>query len=236
MKDFLNSLINYPFKQLEKKVKQETGEEIYIPEIHAERFTIIPEVIRRCHFLTSTEKDVLYELIAWASTTKNKQDGTCKVTESHIRVNTNLGLSTVKKSIQSLHKKGFISKALDYDKSNIYRIKGVDKNPYVILSEWLFYIRDQRIQSFSNMMLENEQYNYALSKKIFVEATMNIIKNEDVYMKYIEKITVLLDTLYNPNLECNYRHEIDSIFNDLNIEAHQLYLESANKLQDKFEN
>ena len=105
MKQFLNNLVNFPFKAIEERAFSVRGEEVHFPNEHSGTFTTIPEVIRRCHFISSSEKEVLYELISWASTSKAHADGCCKVTESHIRVNTNLGLSTVKKAISSLTKK-----------------------------------------------------------------------------------------------------------------------------------
>lgn len=104
MKEFLNNLVNFPFKSIESRIFSLKGEHAWFPNEHTGTFTTIPEVIRRCHFLSSSEKEVLYELISWASTAKTHADGCCKVTESHIRVNTTLGLSTVKKAISSLSK------------------------------------------------------------------------------------------------------------------------------------
>lgn len=208
MKKFLDDLINRPFKLFQDKLYSEKEERIQFPEEHSGNFTIIPENIRRCHFLSFTEKEVLYELISWASTTKAYSDGYCKVTESHIRVNTTLGLSTVKKAISSLSKKGFIRKAVDFDRRNIYMINGASENPYVILSEWVHNYRIRMIDRWSVMLIDDPGADYLLGKKIFIDATMLFVKEEKYHAKSIITINELIKKIVSGKSEYNYSDEI----------------------------
>lgn len=223
MKQFLDNLINRPFKIFEEKLYSENGERIQFPEEHTGNFTIIPENIRRCHFLSSTEKEVLYELISWASTTKTHSDGYCKVTESHIRVNTTLGLSTVKKAISSLSKKGFIRKAVDFDRRNIYIINGASENPYVILSERVHNYRKRMIDSWSVMLIDDPGADYLLGKKVFIDATMLFVKEEKYHVKSIIIINGLIKKIVNGTSENNYSDEISHAYTVVTDEIDKIF-------------
>lgn len=225
MKQYLNNLVNFPFKVIEDRIFNIRGEKYWFPNEHSGTFTTIPEIFRRCHFLSSTEKEVLYELISWASTTKAYHDGYCKVTESHIRVNTNLGLSTVKKAISSLSKKGFISKSLDFDRRNIYRINDAYKNPYIVLSEWVHYYRRRTIDSWSAMLIEEPEpgIDYLLSKKHFIEATMIFVNEEKHYAKYIILINELLNDIFDSKIECYFTDEIEKAYKATTVAIFSIY-------------
>lgn len=223
MKKFLDDLINRPFQPIERLGYQERGEEIFFPNEHSGTFTMVPEVLRRCHFLTPTEKEVLYELISWASTTKIHSDGYCKVTESHISVNTTLGLSTVKKAISSLEKKGFIRKAVDFDRRNIYVINDASENPYVILSEWVHHHRTLKLNNWSVALVDNPGPDYLRGKKVFINATMLFIKEEKYHAKSIIAITELINELFYEQSKCKYADEIYKVYNMVTIEIDKLY-------------
>ncbi|WP_342577310.1 hypothetical protein [Psychrobacillus sp. FSL K6-2843] len=222
MKQFLDILINRPFKSIEEKVYGEQGEKIFFPNEHSGTFTIVPEVIRRCHFLTSTEKEVLYELISWASTTKAYSDGYCKVTESHIRVNTTLGLSTVKKAISSLTKKGFIRKVVDFDGRNIYIINGASENPYIILSEWVHFFRKKMIDSMSEMLIEDTGEIFITDKKVVINATMIFVKEEKYYANSINAINELKNKIFGGKPYSNYSDEIEKTFDTVKDEIFKI--------------
>lgn len=222
MKQFLDILINRPFKSIEEKVYGEQGEKIFFPNEHSGTFTIVPEVIRRCHFLTSTEKEVLYELISWASTTKAYSDGYCKVTESHIRVNTTLGLSTVKKAISSLTKKGFIRKVVDFDGRNIYIINGASENPYIILSEWVHFFRKKMIDSMSEMLIEDTGEIFITDKKVVINATMIFVKEEKYYANSVNAINELKNKIFGGKSYSNYSDEIEKTFDTVKEEIFKL--------------
>jgi predicted transcriptional regulator len=229
MKKFLDNIINRPFEQIDKQL----GENFFFTfaREHDGKFTIIPDMIRRCHFLSSPEKEVLYELISWASTTNAQQDGYCKVTESHIRVNTGLGLSTVKKAISNLTKKGFICKAIDYDKRNIYRINPVDRNPYVIVSEWLFFLRKNFFEDASREMVDKPEINYLLSKKAYIEATMEFVKEHKYHSKYIEALRKSLNNLIEDMEEYeDITKELGEIWMGVQNELTSIYIEKFKKM------
>ena len=223
MKQFLDDLINKPFRLIVERGFSRQGEKINVPNEHSGTFTIIPEILRRCHFLSLTEKEVLYELISWASTTKKYPDGYCKVTESHIRVNTTLGLSTVKKAISSLAKKGFIRKAIDFDGRNIYVIHGASENPYLILSEWVHNYRKRGIDKLSVMLIDEPGDGYLSGKKIFIDATMLFVKEEKYHDKSIAIINELIDKVLNENSECNYADEIFKAYEAVTVEVYKIY-------------
>lgn len=223
MKQFLDDLINRPFKHIEQMGARDLGEDIFFPNEHSGTFTIVPEVLRRCHFLSPTEKEVLYELISWASTTKIHSDGYCKVTESHISVNTTLGLSTVKKAVSSLKKKGFIRKAVDFDRRNIYVINGASENPYVILSEWIHYYRAMMLNNWSVALIDNPGVDYLLSKKIFINASMLFIKEEKYHAASIIAITELINEIFNERTECKYAEEIFKVYSIVTDKIDKIY-------------
>ncbi|MFJ7935539.1 hypothetical protein [Sporosarcina sp. NPDC096371] len=223
MKQFLDDLINKPFRAIVEKGYSKQGEKIFVPNEHSGTFTIVPEIIRRCHFLSSTEKEVLYELISWASTTKAHPDGVCKVTESHIRVNTTLGLSTVKKAISSLSKKGFIRKAVDFDRRNIYVINGASENPYIILSEWVHHYRKKMLFSWSEMLIDDPETDYSLGKKLFIDATMLFVKEEKYHAKSIVTINELINKIFDGKSECNYSDEIFKAYSAIQDEIDEIY-------------
>ncbi|WP_342514614.1 hypothetical protein MKY34_07775 [Sporosarcina sp. FSL K6-1522] len=223
MKQFLDDLINKPFKPIVERGFNIQGENISFPNEHSGTFTIIPEVLRRCHFLSSTEKEVLYELISWASTTKKQPDGYCKVTESHIRVNTTLGLSTVKKAISSLAKKGFIRKAVDFDRRNIYVINGASENPYVILSEWVHLYRKRMIDNWSVGLIDDPGADYLLGKRVFIDATMLFVKEEKYHAKSILTINELINKIFDGKSACNYSDEIFKAYSAIQDEIDEIY-------------
>ncbi|MFS0688761.1 hypothetical protein AB1K89_05915 [Sporosarcina sp. 179-K 8C2 HS] len=223
MKRFLDDLINRPFKPIEQLGYREQGEEIFFPNEHSGTFTMVPEVLRRCHFLSPTEKEVLYELISWASTTKIHSDGYCKVTESHISVNTTLGLSTVKKAISSLEKKGCIRKAVDFDRRNIYVINDASENPYVILSEWIHHYRARKLNNWSVALIDNPGADYLRGKKVFINATMLFIKEEKYHAKSIIAITELINELFYEQSKCKYAVEISEVYNMVTVEIDKIY-------------
>lgn len=222
MKQFLDILINKPFKLIEDRVYGEQGEKVFFSNEHSGTFTIVPEVLRRCHFLTPTEKEVLYELISWASTTKTYSDGYCKVTESHIRVNTTLGLSTVKKAISTLSKKGFIRKAVDFDGRNIYIINGASENPYIILSEWVHFFRKKMIDSMSEMLIEDTGEIFITDKKIVINATMIFVKEEKHYVNSINAINELINKIFGGKPFSNYSEEIEKAYDTMKDEILKL--------------
>ncbi|MGF0471634.1 hypothetical protein ACQQ6W_18775 [Lysinibacillus fusiformis] len=215
MKEFLDNIINRPFNPIKNKISEVQGTKIIFPSEHEGNFTIIPECLRRCSFLSSTEKEVLYELISWASTTQKLPDGYCKVTESHIRVNTNLGLSTVKKAISSLSKKRFISKSLDLDKRNIYKINAVYTNPYVILSEWVFCHRRNLLNVVSQQILIEHEENLIRYKKLIIEASIQFIKDEKYYGESIKIIHELLNKLLNNELDNEYINQLNKAYENV---------------------
>jgi hypothetical protein len=233
MKTFLDELINKPLDRLKKEMERIIAapyEEF--PEEHNGNFTIITDIVRRCHFLNSTEKEVLYELFSWASTTKAHSDGYCKVTESHIRVNTGLGLSTVKKAISTLNKKKFISKALDFDNRNLYRINSAYKNPYIILSELVFFIRRRTIEQFSYDLVDESDINYLLGKKLFIESTMDFVKSEKLYLKYINKLKSIIDIFDSLDVVAKIAdvQDFHTLVQDVKSEIDIIYQEKVNAL------
>jgi hypothetical protein len=145
----------------------------------------VPDCIRRCYFLSLAEKEVLYELYSWANTT-SRENGTFKVTDSHIRGSTGLSLSGVKKALASLADKGFILKRIDYDGRNIYRV-GEGANPYLLLSEMLHAHKRHTLQyswpadKFADF---NEQVQWGKSKKCFVEAILELAHTPELYQPY----------------------------------------------------
>jgi DNA-binding MarR family transcriptional regulator len=220
---FLENLTHYTFNKLIKSMKDQGVDGAYIHQAHTGFYTKIPDCIRRCFFLSSTEKEVIYELISWASTSAKFGDGYCKVTESHIRVNTGLSLATVKNTISSLSRKGFISKRKVYDGRNLYRINGAERNPYLILSEYLHQVTQSNTEKIAEDFFEKpEEHKISSHKKLIVESVMQFALKPVHYAPYITQISSAFVHLDEGD-GVNTMDRLEGIYNSILKHINRLY-------------
>ncbi len=209
MKDFLDRMINRPFTRFGLDYNFQ----------HEGKFVIIPDMLRRCKFLSSSEKEVLYELISWASTSSFYINGWCKVTEIQISNHTGLALSTVKKVVRDLAEKGFIIKIQDFDMRNKYHLITFDKNPWIILSEILYEIQSQADFYYNKSLIKNEdsRSDIGLFRKNWMRSVNEFSKNPEFYRGYIEKVNSLL--VKQDDDDCN---DIKEIIKEIKSEVHNI--------------
>jgi hypothetical protein len=192
----LDKLMNQTFEELKWKLSNKGKDGIIVHTVHTGYYVKIPDVVRRCFFLSSSEKEVLYELISWVSTAP-LADGVCKVTESHIQINAGLSLATVKNCLASLARKEFISIRSDLDSRNVYRIHDGNKNPYLLLSEYLHYLIKTSTKFWAENVFEYEQeVRISRGKKLFAQAVDRFCRSKDVYTPFVDELRlciVLLD-------------------------------------------
>ncbi len=186
---FLGDIRNqYDYISAEGAVCEEasTAGDIELEGVHNTFFVIVPDVLRRCMFLSSSEKDILWELFSWAG----NDEGYCEVLQDIIATNCNMSVSTVKTALKSLLKKGFIIKRMASRRKNRYKIANLSKNPYVLLSEMLYNIIQNNYKKFdeNNDLLFNveENFDLALYKKEIVETIRRFTHDEELYMPVIK--------------------------------------------------
>lgn len=183
--------ILYQFDYIGKNgaVNEKTDDCVNMYEVNNAFFVVVPDTLRRCYFLSSTEKDVLWELISWA----NVDAGFCKVLQGIISQNISLSISTVKSAINSLVKKGLVEKRKVTKRENLYRIADMSKNPYILVSEAVhYYLRDFIESHKNNDYLYKQDLNcaFSLSVEAYIAGVNKFINTPKLYLPIIESLQV----------------------------------------------
>ncbi|KEQ25448.1 helix-turn-helix domain-containing protein [Paenibacillus tyrfis] len=148
-------------------------------------FLNVPQTLRRCLFLSTNEKAVLWELMSWM----NNDEGCCQVPLKTLEMYTGLSYKTVGKMIQGLVKKGFIKKRHTFS-ADVYRICDLSQNPYILASECVYdwYKKYHALckPDERSMMLENIiEYDIPQSLDSARKAVYEFVEDEKHYRKFI---------------------------------------------------
>jgi len=182
------AIYQYSFIGNDGAVEEDSEEnEISMYQVHNGFYVVAPDVIRRNFFLSSNEKEVLWELFSWAA----NDGGFCSVSQRIMCTNLNLSESTVKKVINSLQKKQFIEKRKTTKRRNVYKIVDLRRNPYILLSEYCHKFL-QRVIKYATMdesfIFNEEEYNTPLTVDGYLAGVLYFVNTESIYMPFINKL------------------------------------------------
>lgn len=184
MKKFLEDMILRPFEDI-----GDASRELYTVSIGY--YLPTPDMFRRCYFIQQSEKQVLFELMSWASSNHESDEiGYCSVPELIIRGNTNLSRSSIMNAIKTLKAKGFIDVRHYYNQRNRYKIMSTSKNPYVILSELVHWERKYQIGKWEHIE-NNFTFSDVLSFSVhcYTEASLKFVNTQELYMPFIQRVS-----------------------------------------------
>jgi hypothetical protein len=105
-KAFLEKILNEGGEIIEPIIEKGENGETFSYSVHLPNqgyYLTLPESVRRCYYLEPNEKQVLFELYAWAD-----NDGKAKVTIDLMALKLGITEKTVRETVKSLEKKGFI--------------------------------------------------------------------------------------------------------------------------------
>ncbi|MBE1446160.1 hypothetical protein [Paenibacillus sp. OAS669] len=210
MKKFLEKMIFRPFEEV-----GDVSGELY--SINTGYYLPIPDILRRCYFLQQSEKQVLFELVSWASSNEDSDEiGYCSVPELIIRGATNLSRSSSMNAIKVLEEKGFIDVRRYFNQRNRYKILSLSKNPYVLLSEWVHWNRRQQISNWESIetTFENPD-SLAASVHCYTEASLMFVNTQVFYMPFIFRLAASYDQ--------NFIDEYNKVIYEVSEKIGELY-------------
>lgn len=156
--------------------------------VNNDYFLLTPQVLRRCFFLSPNEKTVLWELMSWMN-----EFGYCRVAQKTLEMYTGLSDKTVGKMIRGLVKKGFIRKK-HTNSTDMYMMRDLSKNPYVLLSEGIHHwIRarlydwipsDVKVRKLENLF----SYDMPTSLDLMRKTVKQFINTPRHYKPFISKL------------------------------------------------
>ncbi|NOU94884.1 hypothetical protein GC093_16885 [Paenibacillus sp. LMG 31456] len=210
MKKFIEDMILRPFEEWGEASKQ-------IASINAKYYLPTPDILRRCYFIQQSEKQVLFELMSWASSNhESDETGYCSVPELIIRGATNLSRSSIMNAIKSLKAMGFIEVRRYYNQRSRYKIMSLSKNPYVLISEWVHYDRKQLITNWESLETSFDSPDaLAYSAHCFTEACLIFVNTQAFYMPFINRLAASYDR--------NFIEEYNKVTDDVSKKIGELY-------------
>lgn len=154
-------------------------------------FLPIPQVLRRCFFLSSNEKTVLWELMSWFD-----KDGFRRISLKTLSLYTGLSEKTVSKMLNGLVEKEIIHRK-HTSSVDMFMIQKLKENPYILLSEAIHHWIKEIIRectSIRNSKQEVEHkllYNYddtPIAINLARKAVHRLVNNPDLYMRFIRTL------------------------------------------------
>ncbi|WP_018757731.1 helix-turn-helix domain-containing protein [Paenibacillus terrigena] len=131
-----------------------------------------PQVLRRCFFLTVSEKAVLWELYSWFD-----KDAFCRDSLKTLSLYTGLSEKTVGIMILGLVEKGIISRK-HTTSVDMFMLRDLSKNHYILLSEAIHYWykkfiskhlpEDNRARKLENMFTYDMPFSVNLARKAVI--------------------------------------------------------------------
>lgn len=172
-------------------------------------FLSVPQVLRRCFFLSVNEKAVLWELMSWLDDT-----GFSRVSLKTLSLYTGISEKTVSSMLNGLAKKGIIRRK-HTSSTDMFMVCDLSKNPYILLSEGIHYWiktfirkclpKENRARKIENLFAYDVPMSLNLARKAVnkvvrnprnYEYFINKLKQEGSFMKhYRVTINELIDTL-----------------------------------------
>lgn len=153
---------------------------------NGDKYTIIPEYIRRCLLLSDGAIRVFEELLSWT-----KGDSSCWIPQWQIQAD--LNMSNVGSHIKELREKGFI-KTTDRSGerlSTIFNIKGQVKNSYVLLSEAIHTMRENLFEEFNRGISCSVEKTKTKQKEALITRILKLTKkksHKDILNGFIDEL------------------------------------------------
>ena len=191
------------FAELEFEQPKETY--VRCSEANNDYFLLVPQVLRRCFFLTPHERSVLWELMSWMD-----EDGFCKVSLKTLSMYTGLTEKTVSKMLNGLVQKSIIMRK-HTNSTDMFLMQDLSKNPYVLISEavhsWIkFYIRQTQPKENRARKLENLfSYNIPASFDLARKHALQFVNTAHLHEPFIKKL------MKDGNFKELYKETIDEL-------------------------
>ena len=172
----------------ELDVEQEKGSYVTCIQGNNTHFLSVPQVLRRCFFLSVNEKAVLWELMSWLD-----DIGFSRVSLKTLSLYTGISEKTVSKMLNALVDKGIIRRK-HTSSTDMFMVCDLSKNPYILLSEGIHYwiktiVRrclpeENRARKIENLFA----YDVPLSLNLARKAVNKIVRNPHTYEYFIKKL------------------------------------------------
>lgn len=172
----------------ELDVEQEKGSYVTCRQANNTYFLSVPQVLRRCFFLSVNEKAVLWELMSWLD-----DIGYSRVSLKTLSLYTGISEKTVSKMLNGLVDKGIIRRR-HTSSTDMFMVCDLSKNPYVLLSEGIHYwiktfIRRCLPEGNRARKIENLfAFDVPMSLNLARKAVNTFIRNPRTYGHFIKKL------------------------------------------------